>query len=115
MKIKPFIARKRRVRSRVIGTSERPRLSVFRSNRFIYAQIIDDGKAKTLVSFSERNLPKSDKKITKTEIALLIGEEIAKRASEKKITKVVFDRSGYKYHGRVEAVASGARKRGLIF
>lgn len=115
MKIKPFIARKRRVRSRVIGTSERPRLSVFRSNRFIYAQIIDDGKAKTLVSFSERNLPKSDKKITKTEIALLIGEEIAKRASEKKITKVVFDRSGYKYHGRVEAVASGARKGGLIF
>lgn len=115
MKIKPFIARKRRVRSRVIGTSERPRLSVFRSNRFIYAQIIDDGKAKTLVSFSERNLPKSDKKITKTEIALLIGEEIAKRAKEKKITKVVFDRSGYKYHGRVEAVASGARKGGLIF
>ncbi len=115
MKIKPFIARKRRVRSRVIGTSERPRLSIFRSNRFIYAQIIDDGKAKTLVSFSERNLPKSDKKITKTEVALLIGEEIAKRAKEKKITKVVFDRSGYKYHGRVEAVASGARKGGLLF
>ncbi len=97
---------------RVIGTAERPRLQVFRSSKYIYAQIIDDEKGKTLLS--ESDCGKSDKK-KKTERALLVGEEIAKKAKEKKITKVVFDRSGYLYHGRVKAVAEGARKGGLQF
>lgn len=114
--MKKYLQRKRRVR-RTIRGGHRPRLSVFRSNKFIYAQIIDDIKGKTLASFSERKLNKEQlaKLKTKQEKASFVGEEIAKLAKKAKITKVVFDRGGYKYHGRVKALADGARKGGLIF
>ncbi len=106
--------RKKRVRSRIRGITERPRLSVFRSNKQIYAQIIDDTLGKTLVSFSSKNLPKAKvSKMSKQEIAALVGEELAKAAKSLKISRAVFDRGGYRYHGRVKQVAEGARKGGL--
>ena len=104
--------RKLRIRNKISGTSKTPRLSVFRSNNFIYGQIIDDEKANTLVEFSSRKL--SDTKgVNKTQESFEVGKEIAKRALEKKIDNVVFDRSGYRYHGRVKALADGAREGGL--
>jgi large subunit ribosomal protein L18 len=103
---KNFDQKKRRVRSKIRAVGKRPRLSVFRSNKFIYAQIIDDEKGKTLVS-------SSGKKATK--LAFGVGEELAKLAKGKKIAKVVFDRGSYRYHGRVKALAEGARKGGLNF
>ena len=105
--------RHKRVRAKVQGTTKRPRLCVFRSSQHIYAQIIDDDKNKTLVSVKDLEL-KGEKK-GKTAVASQVGELIAKKAQEKKITKVVFDRGGYKYHGRVKALAEGARKGGLKF
>lgn len=97
-------------------TSERPRLSVFRSSKFIYAQIIDDVKGKTLVSFSSKDLPKKNiEKKSKVEIAKMVGEGLAKKAKKAKINKVVFDRAGYRYHGKIKAVAEGAREGGLKF
>lgn len=106
--------RHRRIRAKVIGTKECPRLSVFRSNQHIYVQLIDDNKGQTLVSFSDLRIKKK-KGLTKVEIAKQIGSSIAKKALEKKIKKVVFDRGGYKYHGRIKAIAEGARKGGLKF
>ncbi|HJY98558.1 MAG TPA: 50S ribosomal protein L18 [Patescibacteria group bacterium] len=106
--------RKRRVKAKVFGTAARPRFSVFKSNTHIYAQIIDDEKARTLVSFSDLKIKKADK-MKKTEIAAQVGEEIAKKAIVKKIKKVTFDRNGFIYHGRVKALAEGARKGGLNF
>lgn len=108
------INRKKRVRASIKNT-DRPRLSVFRSNKAIYAQIIDEnGKVKA--SFASTELKESDKKgKTKTEEAYLVGEGISGKATKLKIKKIVFDRSGYKYHGRVKALADGARKGGLIF
>ena len=111
--------RKRRhksIRRKVIGTKERPRLCVFRSLKNIYAQIIDDKKGITLVSASssEKNIMEK-KDISKQDIAKLVGALVAKKASEKNITKVVFDRAGYKYHGRIKSLATGAREEGLIF
>lgn len=102
--------RQQRVRKRVEGTDVRPRLSVFRSNKHIYAQIIDDLKGVTLVSESDvsENGTKKDK-------AFNIGKKIAQKAIKKKISKVVFDRGGFLYHGRVEEVAKGAREGGLEF
>lgn len=114
---KKYSQRKHRVRKTVRAVTDRPRLSVFRSNKFIYAQVIDDVKGKTVVSFSEKKLAKDilAKAKTKLEKAALVGEEIAKLAKKAKVTKVVFDRGGYKYHGRVKALAEGARKGGLEF
>ena len=106
-------ARKARIRSRVIGVASRPRLSVYRSNKYTYAQIIDDVTGKTLASVSDHSL-KADT-LKKSEAAALIGEESAKKAKEQKDVSVVFDRNGYRYHGRVKAVAEGARKGGLQF
>ncbi len=109
--------RHRRVRARVKGTSESPRLNVFRSSRHIYAQVIDDTKGNTLVAASTLEAeiaPQLDGK-DKTEQARVVGEFVAKRALEKGLKKVVFDRSGYKYHGRVKALAEGAREGGLEF
>lgn len=94
--------RRRRIRSKVTGTTLRPRLSVFRSNQYVYAQLIDDEKMVT-VCYAKSKKPQE------------VGAEIAKKAIEQKITKVVFDRSGYQYHGRVKAVAEAAREGGLIF
>jgi large subunit ribosomal protein L18 len=109
-----FLKRKKRVAAKISGTAKRPRVSVFKSNKDIYAQIIDDVKGHTLASFSSKNIKDTGKK-TKTEIAGLVGEALAKSAKAKKITEVVFDRSGFKYHGRVKALAEGARKGGLKF
>lgn len=105
--------RHKRVRGKAIGTKECPRFSVFRSNKYIYLQLINDAERKTLASFNDLKIDKKGK--TKMEIAKEAGIEIAKKAMEKKIKKVVFDRNGYKYHGRVRAVAEGARKGGLKF
>jgi large subunit ribosomal protein L18 len=109
-----FIKRRRRVRGKISGTKKRPRLSVFKSNKAIYAQIINDEKQETLVSASSLEMKKK-KDETKTDLAFRVGEEIAKLSKKKKIKDVVFDRSGYKYHGRVKALADGARKGGLNF
>lgn len=103
--------RRARVRGKVFGTKKRPRLSVFRSGKHIYAQLIDDEKGETLVSASDLGLREG----VKMEKALAVGEELARRALKLKIKKVVFDRGGYSYHGRVKAVAEGARKGGLKF
>ncbi len=94
--------RKKRVGGRVSGTSERPRLSVYRSNRKMYAQVIDDTKAVTIVASSGLSADE-------------VGAEIAKKATAKKLTAIVFDRSGYRYHGKVKALAEAARKGGLNF
>lgn len=104
--------RKKRIRSKIIGTKNTPRLSVFRSNNHIYAQLIDDKAGNTLVWANDINIKE---KISKLEIASKVGDEIAKKALKKKIKMIVFDRGGYKYHGRVRAVAEGARKGGLVF
>ena len=101
-----------RVRAKIIGTSKRPRLSVFKSNRFLYAQIIDDEKAQTLVASSSRSV--ADKK-TMTEQAEFVGGDIAKKAKDKKIKEVVFDRSGYLYNGKIKVLAEAARAAGLKF
>ncbi len=113
-KVKKRIIRKKRVRSKVVGTSERPRLSVFRSNKYIKLQVIDDSQHKTLLCISDLDLDKK-KKLTKTKKAHEIGKKLAEIAKKKKIKKVVFDRCGYAYCGRVKAVAEGVRKGGLVF
>jgi len=105
---------KRRIRKRISGTTEKPRLTVFRSNTDIYVQIIDDSKGATLASASSLSKEIAEKtKITKTEQARLVGQLAAKVALEKGISEVVFDRNGYLYHGRVKALADAAREGGL--
>ncbi len=106
-----------RVRKKVFGTPERPRLAVYRSNKHIYAQIIDDTKGHTLVSAStlDKELRGKLEKTWNREAAREVGKLIGKRALEKGIKKVVFDRGGYKYHGRVKELAEGAREAGLEF
>jgi len=107
------IARHRRIRARVSGTANTPRLFVFKSNQHLYATLADDTSGKPLLSFSDTGAeaPKG----TKMERAHAIGEAIGKAAAEKGIHSVVFDRGGYRYHGRVKAVAEGARAAGLAF
>ncbi len=130
---KQRIKRHKKVRGNISGTGERPRLCVFRSNKHIYAQLIDDKKNKVLVSTSDLKVKvkkqknkkpssaedKKDKKekalSSKLLIAFEVGKAIAKKAKELKIEKIVFDRGGYKYHGRVKALAEGARQEGLNF
>ena len=102
-----------RVRKKISGTPERPRLSVYRSEKNIYAQIIDDVNAVTLVSAS--TIDKDLKAGGNKEAAKMIGEAVAKRALDKGITEVVFDRGGYVYHGRVQVLAEAAREAGLKF
>jgi large subunit ribosomal protein L18 len=114
-KIEKRLRRKKRIRAKIFGTKDKPRLSVFRSAKHIYAQLIDDEKNKTLVSASDLELKKSRKKLKKIEKAKEVGKLIAKKAQNLKIEKVVFDRGGYKYHGRVKALAEGAREGGLKF
>jgi len=106
---------KRRVRKNVLGTKERPRLSVFRSNKQIYVQLIDDLKGHTMLAASSSDKDLAEAKGNKSEIAKLVGQAIADKAKEQGIEKVVFDRNGYKYHGRVKALADGAREKGLKF
>ncbi|MGC6419184.1 MAG: 50S ribosomal protein L18 [Bradymonadia bacterium] len=109
--------RKRSIRSRIRGTAARPRLSVFRSNKHIYAQVIDDVSGATIASASSQSAgvrEQLDGK-KKTEVAELVGQTIAAICKDKEIETVVFDRNGFIYHGRVKAVAEGARSGGLIF
>lgn len=109
--------RHKRIRKHITGTAERPRLCVFRSSRHIYAQIIDDENGHTLVCAStlEKELRDQIKGLKKTEQAAAVGRLIAERALEKGIKTVVFDRGGYKYHGRVKALADASREAGLEF
>ena len=106
---------KMRIRKVINGTPERPRLSVFRSNKQIYAQLIDDTEGKTLVAASSRQLDIDEKKITKTVQAEQVGKLIAEKAKEAGIEQIVFDRSGYLYHGRIKTLAESVRKEGLKF
>jgi len=103
------------LRKRVAGTAERPRLAVFRSAKHIYAQVIDDDQKKTLVATSDQKFEKGGDDKGKKERAKKVGADIAAKCKEKGIDKVVFDRAGYKYHGRVSALAAGAREAGLKF
>lgn len=109
--------RKWRVRNRVRGTAARPRLTVYRSLRALYAQIVDDDAGRTLVGLSTHSpaLRPALQGLKKTEAAKRLGERIAELARERGITRVVFDRGPYRYHGRVRAAADGARERGLNF
>ena len=107
------LRRRRRVRARVTGTTQRPRLSVYRSNRGVFAQLIDDGKGHTVaaVNWIEPEL----RKLTSSEQAKRAGELLAERAKAAGVETCVFDRGGYQYHGRVKALAEGAREGGLVF
>ena len=102
---------KTRISGRISGTAERPRMTVFRSNKQIYVQLVDDLAGKTLCAASSRGIAEGDK----SAIAAKVGEEIARKAQEAGITTVVFDRNGYLFHGRVKSLADAARKGGLKF
>jgi large subunit ribosomal protein L18 len=117
LKKKACLKRKRRVRKKIYGIQDRPRLSVFRTARHIYAQVVVDTTGHTVASASTldketREQPKFESKV---EAAKFVGKLVARRAVEKGISKVVFDRNGFSYHGRVQAVATGAREGGLSF
>lgn len=111
--------RAERVRKKIMGTSERPRMCVRRSLKHIYAQIIDDNSGKTIVQVGSRgkefSQKTSGKELTKTDISKMVGEMLAVMAKEKGVTSVVFDRKGYLYHGRIKALAEAARSNGLVF
>ena len=106
--------RRWRIRKRIVGSVERPRLSVFRSGRHIYAQIIDDTLGTTLAAASSREAPGA-KESGKLSTSAAVGKRLAERAKEKGVVRVAFDRGGYRYHGRVKALADGARAGGLEF
>jgi large subunit ribosomal protein L18 len=104
-----------RIRKKISGSAQRPRLSVFRSNRDIYVQLIDDATGVTLAAASSKQADIAAQKVNKVEKGKLVGSAIAKKSEELGIKDVVFDRSGYIYHGRIKAVAEGAREGGLKF
>jgi large subunit ribosomal protein L18 len=103
---------RKKIRSKISGTATKPRLSVFRSNKAIYAQVIDDSNGTTIVSASSATLKD---KVTKVEASTIVGKIIAEKAMAAGITEVVFDRGGYLYHGRIKSLAEGAREGGLKF
>jgi len=107
--------RKKRIRRKIQGTAERPRMAVYRSPRHLYVQLVDDAAGKTLLSMSTRDKDIVSQKENKTAKARLLGGLLAKKAESKKIEKLVFDRKGYRYHGRVKALAEATRKAGLKF
>lgn len=111
------LRRHRRVRGKLFGTSERPRLNVFRSSEHIYAQVIDDKAGHTVAAASsiDGELRKQCEGLNKTEVARLVGKTVAERAKQVGVTTVVFDRGGWRYQGRVQALAEGAREGGLEF
>ncbi|HDI51257.1 50S ribosomal protein L18 [candidate division KSB1 bacterium] len=120
LKLWARLRRKRRIRKKVSGTLERPRLTVYRSLKHIYAQLVDDVSGRTLTSVSDFSKDIRDEvaKVRsqgKIAVSVVVGKEIARRALEMNIQKVTFDRNGYLYHGRVKAVAEGAREGGLEF
>lgn len=104
-----------KIRKKISGTADRPRLSVFRSNKDIYAQLIDDVAGRTLASASSKDEPIASQKLLKSETAKLVGKALADKATAAGMSSVVFDRSGYLYHGRVKNLAEGAREGGLVF
>lgn len=106
------LARKKRIRARIVGTAARPRLTVYCSLTSVYAQLIDDTAGKTIASASSKEAKAKSKNI---ETATKVGELLAKKAKDAKITAIVFDRNGRRYHGRVKALAEAARKSGLTF
>lgn len=106
---------KRRIRKKISGSNDRPRLSVFRSNKQFYAQLIDDNTGATLLAVSSLDKSIADNKVKKSEQAELVGKLTAEKAKEKGVETVVFDRNGYLYHGRVKAFADAAREGGLKF
>ena len=111
------LKRKRRIRKNILGTAERPRLSVFRSARHIYAQVIDDTKGHTLASASSLDKDVAGDKVAKSKVdkATLVGKLVGQRAKKNGVSKIVFDRNGFLYHGRIKAVSEGAREAGLTF
>ncbi|KKT81020.1 MAG: 50S ribosomal protein L18 [Candidatus Azambacteria bacterium GW2011_GWA1_44_9] len=111
--MKQRIIRHKRIRAKIKGTAERPRLSVFRSNRHIFAQLIDDIAGKTIAAVSDKEIKPKGK--TKKTVAYEIGKLLSKKAVEKDIKETVFDRGGYKFHGAVSEIAKGAREGGLKF
>ena len=104
-----------RIRKKISGSATKPRLSVFRSNKDIYVQLIDDANGTTIASASSRQKDIAAKKSNKVAMSKMVGEAIAKKSQDLGIKEVVFDRSGYLYHGRIKAVADGAREGGLVF
>lgn len=113
-KVEKRITRRRRIRAKVFGTKDRPRLSIFRSNKHIRTQLIDDKNGETILSADDIGFDKKEK-FTKTQVAFEVGNKLAQDAKKKKIKEVFFDKGGYAYHGRVKSVAEGARKGGLLF
>ena len=113
LKIRKHLRNKARVRKKIFGTAERPRLNVFRSGKHIYAQMIDDSQSVTIDSFSSLNI--KSEKASAMEKAKKVGENLAQKALDKKLSEVVFDRGGFLYHGRIKALAEGARGKGLKF
>jgi large subunit ribosomal protein L18 len=109
------LRRRRHVRKKIVGTAERPRLTVFRSSKHIYAQLVDDLKGITLTAASSRIKKGSDHYGGNVKAAAVVGDQIAKNAATKGITKAAFDRGHYRFHGRVKALAEAARKGGLQF
>src|SRR5690348_4946479 len=111
------LRRQKRTRSNISGTAERPRMTVSRSSRHVYVQVIDDVTGHTLASVStfEKGTAKSDKSLANVEACATVGKRLAERCLAKKISKVVFDKGGNKYHGRIKAIADGAREGGLDF
>ena|SRR3989344_4586122 len=114
IKREKIIRRHKKIRARIHGTKEMPRLYVFRSNQHIYARLVDDDKVKILASASDKEI-KAKKTEKKSEVSKEVGKLIAKKAIEKKIEKVVFDRGGIIFHGRIKSLAEGAREGGLKF
>ena len=106
------IKRNRRIKAKIFGSRQIPRLSIFRSNKHIYAQLIDDNKGVVLASASDKDIKTKSKKV---DMAKTVGQAIAKKAKDLKINKAVFDRGGFQYHGRVKNLAEGAREAGLKF
>lgn len=117
LKKKARLKRKKRIRKKLSGTKEKPRLSVFRSSKHVYAQIVDDTEGHTLVAASsvEKQVKEQPKFDNKVAVASFVGKLLAERATGKGIKRVVFDRNGFLYHGRVKAVSDGAREAGLEF
>lgn len=114
-KEKRRVRRHIKVRGKIHGTAAKPRASVFRSSRHVYVQVIDDDAKKTMLAASDHNLTEKDKKLTKLEQAHAVGKHLGQKLHEQKIAAVVFDRGGYKYHGRVKALADGIREAGIQF
>lgn len=111
---KRAIQRKTRTRAKIVGSAKKPRLSIFRSNKSVSAQLIDDVSHKTIMTLTQKGL-KIEEKAGKTEISRALGVEFAKKAKERKITAIIFDRGPYSYHGRVKAFAEGLREGGIKF